>query len=54
MSAVSLHAFNLLPYRSGARRRARNRALAVLAGGDWPDALRSALWRVGTRWSGCI
>ena len=32
MSAVSLHAFNLLPYRSGARRRARNRALAVLAG----------------------
>jgi len=32
MSAVSLHAFNLLPYRSGARRRARNRALALLAG----------------------
>ncbi|CAN7486231.1 fimbrial assembly family protein [Caballeronia sp. LjRoot31] len=32
MSTVSLHAFNLLPYRSGARRRARNRALALLAG----------------------
>ena len=32
MSAVGLHAFNLLPYRSGARRRARNRALALLAG----------------------
>lgn len=32
MSAISLHAFNLLPYRSGARRRARNRALALLAG----------------------
>ncbi|WP_158934197.1 fimbrial assembly family protein [Burkholderia sp. S171] len=32
MSAMSLHAFNLLPYRSGARRRARNRALALLAG----------------------
>jgi type IV pilus assembly protein PilN len=32
MSAVGLHAFNLLPYRPGARRRARNRALAVLAG----------------------
>ena len=32
MSAVSLHAFNLLPYRSGARRRARNRALSLLAG----------------------
>jgi Tfp pilus assembly protein PilN len=32
MSTVGLHAFNLLPYRSGARRRARNRALALLAG----------------------
>ncbi|WP_438394598.1 PilN domain-containing protein [Caballeronia sp. DA-9] len=32
MSAVGLHAFNLLPYRPGARRRARNRALALLAG----------------------
>lgn len=32
MSSVGLHAFNLLPYRSGARRRARNRALALLAG----------------------
>lgn len=32
MSAVGLHAFNLLPYRSGARRRARNQALALLAG----------------------
>jgi hypothetical protein len=32
MSAVSLHAFNLLPNRSGARGRARNRALALLAG----------------------
>jgi hypothetical protein len=32
MSAVGLHTFNLLPYRSGARRRARNRALALLAG----------------------
>jgi hypothetical protein len=32
MSAAGLHAFNLLPYRSGARRRARNRALALLAG----------------------
>ncbi|KQR84887.1 hypothetical protein ASG35_27690 [Burkholderia sp. Leaf177] len=32
MSAVALHAFNLLPYRPGARRRARNRALALLAG----------------------
>ena len=32
MNAVGLHAFNLLPYRSGARRRARNRALALLAG----------------------
>ena len=32
MSAISLHAFNLLPYRPGARRRARNRALALLAG----------------------
>jgi type IV pilus assembly protein PilN len=32
MKAVGLHTFNLLPYRSGARRRARNRALALLAG----------------------
>jgi len=32
MSAAGLHAFNLLPYRPGARRRARNRALALLAG----------------------
>lgn len=32
MSSVGLHAFNLLPYRSGARRRARNQALALLAG----------------------
>jgi Tfp pilus assembly protein PilN len=32
MSTIGLHAFNLLPYRSGARRRARNRTLALLAG----------------------
>jgi hypothetical protein len=32
MSAVGLHTFNLLPYRTGARRRARNQALALLAG----------------------
>jgi Tfp pilus assembly protein PilN len=32
MSAIGLRAFNLLPYRPGARRRARNRALALLAG----------------------
>jgi Tfp pilus assembly protein PilN len=32
MSTIGLHAFNLLPYRPGARRRARNRALALLAG----------------------
>src|ERR1700738_1528496 len=32
MSAVGLHAFNLLPYRPGARRRARNPAVALLAG----------------------
>jgi Tfp pilus assembly protein PilN len=32
MSAVGMLDFNLLPYRSGARRRARNRTIAMLAG----------------------
>ncbi len=32
MSAIGWSGFNLLPYRSGARRRARNRTLAVIAG----------------------
>jgi type IV pilus assembly protein PilN len=32
MSAVGMQGFNLLPYRSGARRRTRNRTVAMLAG----------------------
>jgi Tfp pilus assembly protein PilN len=32
MSTVSLEGFNLLPHRSGARRRARNRTIALLSG----------------------
>ena len=32
MSTVGMLGFNLLPYRSGARRRARNRTAAMLAG----------------------
>jgi Tfp pilus assembly protein PilN len=32
MSAVGMLGFNLLPYRSGARRRAHNRTVAMLAG----------------------